>query len=164
MLAASDANDTATTAMSTLRSSFFWPSSTITAKATPAPATSSAAATALRLIHLFMIPPNRCSGLRRGRGAGRCPAQRRAYATHHQGRESTSSDPTPAADDDLRRRAARRRLHLPRHPLSPDERAAHRPLLPLQLVPARERQRVRGQRDDRGRPRRAAGPRAREGR
>jgi len=55
----------------------------------------------------------------------------------------------------------RRRLHLPPGPLSHDEPAALRALLPLPLVPARDRHRVRPQRDDRSRSGAVAGGRAR---
>src|SRR5262245_16880921 len=48
----------------------------------------------------------------------------------------------------------RGRLHVPRDPISSDEHAALRPLLPLSLVSARNRFGVRAQRDDRGGSRR----------
>ena len=71
---------------------------------------------------------------------------------------AASPDVTPEPHD-VRRcansRVVRRRLHLPPRALSHDDQAAVRPLLPLPLVPARDRLGVRAERDDRGRPRRA---------
>ena len=66
---------------------------------------------------------------------------------------------TIAADDADPRRCrgrARGRMHVPCRSLPPAERAALRPLLPLHVVPARERRIVRAQRDDRVRSGRAA--------
>ena len=57
----------------------------------------------------------------------------------------------------------RRRLHLPPGALPHDFHADVRALLPLPLVPARDRHGLRAQRHDRGRPGRAAGGRARAG-
>ena len=67
-------------------------------------------------------------------------------------------------DARCRRPAARGRMHVPCRALSPRQPAALRPLLPLHLVPARERRGVRAQRDDRVGARRAAERRARAGR
>ncbi len=61
-----------------------------------------------------------------------------------------------------RRHDLRRRLHVPPRALPVDVAAAHRPLLPLPLVPARIRRRIRAECADRGRPRALAGRRCRD--